>query len=114
MKDADILLGAVENGRVTVLDENRAQANTARTITIHCLEELTISWSRGGKEMGSKYSDRAKRKMKTKDKLDKALVPGQRVSIIWAMADTAASGVKHNIAEGEGFMVLEGGAASGL
>ena len=48
--------------------------------------------------------------MNTGDKFDKAFVPGQKVPIIWAMADTADSSAKHNMAEGEGIMVLEGGA----
>jgi hypothetical protein len=52
-----------------------------------------------------------KRKLNTGDKFDKAFVPGQNVSMIWAMADTDVDQQKHNIAKGEGIMELQDGEA---
>ncbi len=109
MKDADILLGSVENGKATVLDQNCTgnygphKNDTLLGGTYDILES-------GGIEKGNNTVIELKRKMNTGDRFDKAFVPGQQVSIIWAMADTTDSSAKHNMAEGEGVMVLEGGA----
>ncbi len=106
MKDADIIMGSIENGRATVLDENCTgnygphENDTLLGGTYDILEY-------GGSEKGSNTVIELKRKMNTGDKFDKAFVPGQQVPIIWAMADTTDDGVKHNMATGEGVMVLE-------
>jgi hypothetical protein len=106
MKDADIIMGSIENGKATVLDENCTgnygphENDTLLGGTYDILES-------GGSETGSNTVIEFKRKMNTGDKFDKAFVPGQQVPIIWAMADTTDNTVKHNMAEGEGEMVLE-------
>lgn len=108
MKDADIIIGTVENERATVLDQNCTgnygphENDTLLGGTYDILESA-------GSEKGGNTVIELKRKMNTGDKFDKAFVPGQKVPIIWAMADTADSNAKHNMAEGEGIMVLEGG-----
>jgi hypothetical protein len=45
--------------------------------------------------------------MNTRDKFDKAFISGQRVFIIWAMADKTSEEVKHNVAKGEGTLDLQ-------
>ena len=42
------------------------------------------------------------------DKFDKAFIPDQKKSLIWAMADISTSRVKHNVAKGEGILTLAG------
>ena len=87
MKDADIVIGSVDNGRATVLDENCTgnygphENDTLLGGTYDILES-------GGMETGGNTVIELKRKMNTGDKFDKAFVPGQQVPIIWAMADT--------------------------
>ncbi len=109
MKDADIIIGSVENGRATVLDENCTgnygphENDTLLGGTYDILES-------GGSEKGGNTVIELKRKMNTGDKFDKAFVPGQKVPIIWAMADTTDNSAKHNMATGEGVMAMEGGA----
>ncbi len=109
MKDADIIIGSVENGRAIVLDENCTgnygphENDTLLGGTYDILES-------GGSETGGNTVIEIKRKMNTGDKFDRAFVTGQRVPIIWAMADTTDNSAKHNMAEGEGIMAMEGGA----
>jgi len=109
MKDADIIVGSVEKGVATVLDEN-CTGNYGPHLNDTELGGTydIIEW--GGAENESWTTIEFKRKLNTGDKLDKVLVPGQRVSIIWAMADSASQRIKHNVAKGEGFLTL-GGAA---
>jgi hypothetical protein len=45
--------------------------------------------------------------MNTGDRFDKAFIPGQNVSIIWAMADKTSEDIKHNVAKGEGTLDLQ-------
>jgi xylose isomerase len=108
MKDADIIIGSVDNGRANVLDENCTgnygphENDTLLGGTYDILES-------GGMETGGNTVIELKRKMNTGDKFDKAFVHGQQVPIIWAMADTTDNSAKHNMATGEGVMALEGG-----
>ncbi len=105
MKDADIIIGSAEGANVTVLDEystgnygpHQNDADLGGTYDI--LEY-------GGKENGNYTVIEFKRKMNTGDKFDKAFVPGQNVSIIWAMADSKDNSFKHNVAKGEGVLEL--------
>jgi hypothetical protein len=107
MKDADIIMGSAENAKATVLDDN-CTGNYGPHLNDTQLGGTYDILESGGKESGNWTAIEFKRKMNTNDKFDKVLVPGQRVSIIWAMADETSEKVKHNVAKGEGFLTLEG------
>ncbi len=109
MKDADIIMGYVQKGAATVLDEN-CTGNYGPHLNDTELGGTYDILESGGEESGNWTAIEFKRRMNTGDKLDKVLIPGQKVSIIWAMADRASEMVKHNVAKGEGFLTLEGAA----
>ena len=106
MKDADIIIGSVENGKANVLDQyctgnyGPHENDTLLGGTYDILES-------GGMETGGNTVIELKRKMNTGDEFDKAFVHGQQVPIIWSMADTSNNTAKHNMARGEGIMALE-------
>jgi len=106
MKDADIIMGAVEDGKAIVKDEYSTgnygphPDDTDLGGTYDILEY-------GGREVGGNTVIEFKRKMNTGDRFDKAFVPGQKVPIIWAMADTTMQDAKHNVATGEGTLELQ-------
>jgi hypothetical protein len=100
MKDADIILGQVRNGKATVLDEY-----SLGNFGPHIEDRL-----RGGTddviESGGRQKDGCtvlefKRKLNTGDKFDKVLKVGQNVSIIWAMSDNFDPSFKHDVAYSE-------------
>lgn len=106
MKDADVIMGMVEDGKVAVKDEYSTgnygphPDDTELGGTFDILEF-------GGREIGNNTVIELKRKMNTGDRFDKAFVPGQKVAIIWAMADTMMHDTKHNVAIGEGTLELQ-------
>ncbi|RQW81223.1 MAG: DUF2202 domain-containing protein [Methanothrix sp.] len=107
MKDADIIMGSVQNGRATVLDEyctgnygpHENDTNLGGTYDI---EQF------GGSASGQNTVIEFNRRMNTTDRFDKAFTRGQAVSIIWAIADGTDENVKHNVAKGEGILNLIG------
>lgn len=107
MKDADVIVGKVDEGKVVVLDEYSTgnygphKNDTEQEGTYDILQF-------GGKESGNYTVIEFKRKMNTGDKLDSAFLAGQSVSLIWGMAVSDSLKEKHNVAHGEGIMVLEG------
>ncbi len=106
MKDADIILAAVEDGKAIVEDEYSTgnygphSDDTDLGGTYDILEY-------GGREVGGNTVIEFKRKMDTGDSFDKAFVSGQKVPMIWAMADTTMHDAKHNMAKGEGVLELQ-------
>ena len=106
MKDADIIMGSVENGKAVVLDEN-CTGNYGPHLNDTELGGTYDILESGGKEHGNWTVIELKRKMNTGDRFDKAFIPGQNVSIIWAMADKTSEEVKHNVAKGEGTLELQ-------
>jgi hypothetical protein len=110
MKNADMILGFVDNGKAIVLDEF-STGNYGPHVPDVQLGGTNDILEFGGAEQNGRTTVEFKRKMDTGDKFDKAFTPGQKVSIIWAMADKDADSQKHNIAKGEGVMELQGGAA---
>jgi hypothetical protein len=107
MKDADIIMGTVQNGKATVLDEY-CTGNYGPHENDTDLGGTNDIQQFGGSTLGQNTVIEFKRKMNTTDRFDKAFVPGQAVSIIWALADQTSGGVKHNVAKGEGILDLEG------
>jgi len=105
MKDADMILTAVEDGEAIVLDEYSSgnygphEDDTFFGGTYDILES-------GGSEDEGRTVVEFRRRLDTGDEFDEALSPGQSVSIIWAMADSDSRYMKHNVAYGEAILVL--------
>jgi hypothetical protein len=101
MKDADIVMGAVEDGKAIVKDEY-STGNYGPHLDDTDLGGTYDILEYGGGEVGGNTVIEFKRKMNTGDRFDKAFVAGQKVPIIWAMVDTIMQDAKHNVAKGEG------------
>ncbi len=108
MKNADMILGSVDNGKAVVLDEF-STGNYGPHVQDLQLGGTDDILEYGGAEVSGQTTIEFKRKLDTGDKFDKAFVSGQKVSIIWAMANIDADAQKHNVAKGEGVMELQGG-----
>lgn len=113
MKDADIIMGTVEDGKAVVLDAYSTgsygphEDDTFLGGTYDILES-------GGSEIDGYTVVEFKRNLDTGDEFDKALALGQPVSIIWAMADSKSRDQKHNVAYGEGILTLSQDQTSGV
>jgi len=113
MKDADMILATVEDGKAVVLDEYSSgnygphEDDTTLGGTYDILES-------GGSEIDGYTVVEFKRKLDTGDEFDKALALGQPVSFIWAMADSTSRDQKHNVAYGEGILTLAQDQTSGV
>lgn len=108
MKNADMILASVQEGRVNVLDEY-CTGNYGPHIEDTMLggsDDITES---GGSKSAGRTVIELKRKLDTGDKLDKALSPEEAVSIIWALSGNHDISLKHNVAYGEGILTLTGG-----
>jgi hypothetical protein len=106
MKDADIIMAFVERGRVTVLDQN-CTGNYGPHENDTMLGGTYDILDFGGREGAGFTVVEFRRRMNTGDRLDRAFVPGQKVSMIWAMANSSSDGIKHNVAKGEGTLELQ-------
>lgn len=107
MKEADIILGSVDNGKATVLDEY-STGNYGPHIEDTLMGGTDDILESGGSSDGIHMVVEFKRKLNTGDSLDKVLPPQGTISIIWAMADKKDPAIKHNIAYGEGILTLGG------
>ncbi len=113
MKDADAIMGWADGdgGKAAIRDEY-ITGNYGPHVNDTDLGGTNDIQSFGASREGGYTVIEFKRKLDTGDKFDKAFVPGQEVSIIWAMADKSDHDLKHNVAFGEGILSLEGGVAS--
>lgn len=105
MKDADIVLGYVNDGNVSVQDQY-STGNYGPHVTDTELGGTNDILEYGGRAENGYTVIEFKRKMNTGDKYDKAFVPGQAVPIIWSLADSDSTEVRH-VADGKGVMNLE-------
>jgi len=106
MRDADTILGYVAGGVASVEDHysiNNYGPHPDDRVLGGTNDILAYG---GGEENGTTVVE-FKRKLDTGDKYDRALAPGEAVSIIWGMADSDDPTVKHNVAHGEGILNLE-------
>jgi hypothetical protein len=106
MKDADMIMGFVEGKSTKVLDEYSTGNYGPHD------EDTTLGGKNdimdfGGRREGDYSVIEFKRKLNTGDRFDKAFTPGQRISMIWATADTNDHDLKHNVAFGEAILALE-------
>ncbi|MDM7912665.1 MAG: DUF2202 domain-containing protein [Methanotrichaceae archaeon] len=106
MKDADTIMGFVEDGKATLLDEY-STGNYGPHVEDTTLGGTNDILASGGRRDGGYTVIEFKRKLNTGDRFDKAFSLGQRVSMIWATADTNDHDLKHNVAFGEAIMALE-------
>jgi hypothetical protein len=105
MKDADIIMRSVVDGKPVVLDEYSTGNYGPHSERLNW-GARTIFWSSGRMEKGGFTVVEFKRKLNTGD-VDKPFAPGQEISMIWALADSADFQFKHNIAKGEAVLVLQ-------
>jgi hypothetical protein len=108
MKDADTIMGWVEGGQATVLDEY-CTGNYGPHVNDTDLGGTNDILASGGSQEGGYTVIEFMRRLNTGDKFDKAFTPGQRISTIWAMADSNDHDLKHNVAFGEAILALEEG-----
>jgi hypothetical protein len=106
MKDADMIMGIVSEKNATFLDEY-STGNYEPHLNDTQLGGTYDILEGGGREEDNYTVIEFKRRMNTGDKFDKAFVPGQNVSLIWAMADIKDPDFKHDVAKGEGILELE-------
>ncbi len=106
MKDADTIMGFVEMGRATVVDEY-CTGNYGPHVEDTTLGGTNDILASGGRREGGYSVIEFKRKLNTGDRFDKAFSSGQRISMIWATADSNDHDLKHNVAFGEAILALE-------
>ncbi|NYT02734.1 MAG: DUF2202 domain-containing protein [Methanosarcinales archaeon] len=106
MKDADTILGYVD-GEKAVVEDQYSVNNYGPHPGDGELGGTDDILEYGGREENGTTVVEFRRKLDTGDRYDRALAPGESVSIIWGMADSDDPTVKHNVAHGEGILVLE-------
>ena len=106
MNDADTIMGFAEGVRATVLDEY-CTGNYGPHDEDTALGGTDDILTFGGRRDGGYTVIEFERKLNTGDRFDKAFTPGQRISMIWATADTNDHDIKHNVAFGEAILALE-------
>jgi hypothetical protein len=107
MKNADIIMGSVQGGKATVLDEY-CTGNYGPHVEDTVLGGTNDIAEFGGSQEAGRTVIELKRKLNTGDKFDKAFSPGQAISIIWALSKEPDINFKHDVAYGEGVMTLTG------
>jgi hypothetical protein len=105
MKDADMILGYVSGGKVTILDQYATGTFGPHPSDTELGGTYDIIGA-GGSESGGVTVIEFSRKLTTGDRFDKALTPGTTVRFIWSMADADDPTVQHNVARGSGQFVL--------
>ena len=105
MKNADIILAAVQGSEVIVLDEY-CTGNYGPHIEDTMLGGTNDIAEFGGRKGARSTVIELKRKLNTGDRFDKAFSPGQTISIIWALSQNHDISLKHNVAYGEGIITL--------
>ncbi|MCJ7443963.1 MAG: DUF2202 domain-containing protein [Methanotrichaceae archaeon] len=106
MKDADIIIGSIEEEKPVVLDEYSTgnYGPHEKDVDLGGTDDILEF---GGKEENGFTTVEFKRKLNTGDRFDKIFEPGQEISMIWAMAASENSQTKHNMAKGEAILTLQ-------
>ncbi|NTV27429.1 MAG: DUF2202 domain-containing protein [Methanothrix sp.] len=105
MKNADIILASAQGSKATVLDEY-CTGNYGPHIEDTMLGGTNDIAEFGGRKGAGSTVIELKRKLNTGDRFDKAFLPGQTISIIWALSRDPDISLKHNVAYGEGIITL--------
>lgn len=106
MRDADMVVGSV-NGSNTTAEDQYCTGNYGPHVADSQLGGTDDILEYGGREEGGYTVVEFSRKMKTGDVYDKAFNSSQSVEVIWSMADTDSTNVKHNLGDGEEDIVLQ-------
>jgi hypothetical protein len=107
MKDADMILASVQNGKTVALDEY-CTGNYGPHVEDTVLGGTDDILEFAGSQKAGRTVIELKRKLDTGDKFDKQFSPGQAISVIWALSDSPDPSLKHNVAYGEAIMTLSG------
>jgi hypothetical protein len=107
MKDADMILASVQNGKTVALDEY-CTGNYGPHVEDTMLGGTDDILEFAGSQKAGRTVIELKRKLDTGDKFDKQFSPGQAISVIWALSDSPDPSLKHNVAYGEAIMTLSG------
>jgi hypothetical protein len=110
MKDADIIMGSIVDGKPVVLDEYSTGNYGPHVNDIDLGGTYDILEFSGMQKDGFTVIE-FKRKLNTGDKFDKAFVPNQNISMIWAIANSEEVQIKHDVAKGEAILGLQAGIA---
>ena len=105
MKDAEIVMGYVRDGNVTVQDQY-STGNYGPHIPVTELGGTNDILEYGGKQENGYTIIEFKRKMDTGDRYNKVFSSGQMVPLIWSFSDSDSLEVKH-VADGKGKLYLE-------
>jgi hypothetical protein len=105
MKDADILMGRVENGE-TVVDDMYSTGSFGPHPPDENLGGAFDILEWGGSEENDVTIVEFSRKMDTGDAYDAAFVPGQTITIIYALANTDIPSIQHNVVRGTASLTL--------
>ena len=111
MKNADIILASVQEGKAVVLDEY-CTGNYGPHIEDTMLGGSDDILESGGSKSAGRTIIELKRRLDTGDRFDKDFTPGGTVSVIWALSSNPDISLKHNIAYGEGILTFAGGETS--
>ncbi len=107
MKDADMVIGWVKDGKATVVDAYSTGLYGPHPPDQKLGGSNDILEYAGKEENGYTVIE-FKRKLNTGDKYDKAFKPGQEIKFIFAMATSDDFTAKHNVAKGSGKIKLDG------
>ncbi len=107
MKDADMVIGWVKDGKATVIDAY-STGETGPHPPDEKLGGRNDILSYGGSEKSGVTTIEFKRKLSTGDKYDKDLKLRTKIAFIFAMADEDMFTKKHNVAKGSGELSLGG------
>lgn len=99
MKDADIVLGFVNDTEVTVLDAYATGPTGPHPIDTELGGSSDIK-SLGGTENGDYTIIEFSRLLDTGNQYDAVIIKGEDMKIIWAIADSDIPDMRHNIARG--------------
>ncbi len=105
MKNSDMILGSVQGSKATVLDEY-CTGNYGPHIEDTLLGGTNDILESGGSRVAGRTTIEFKRKLNTGDRFDKAFLPDQTISVIWASSQGSDASIKHDVAYGEGILTL--------
>jgi len=111
MKDADIILGGMQDGDLLIYDMYSTGKYGPHPPDADLGGSYDILES-GGSEAGGVTVIEFSRKLDTGDRYDNALQNGDEVVAIWSMANSDDPDLKHNVGKGSLNLMLSMGAAS--
>jgi hypothetical protein len=106
MKDADMILGLVSNGAVSV-EDMYSTGNFGPHPPDTELGGAYDILSAGGSESDGTTVIEFSRRMETGDEYDSAFTPGQTVRFIWGLANSDTPSFRHNAGRGTSELTLD-------